>query len=251
MRSQSWVLRSPINDFLAVDPAELRVSPESVARYFGGNRYRATGRTRERIDAGIQEALALAAPMALIGLHAIRRAEPPGRIRLKSGPVLDLPSCGETAGAGWLAAGVATLGPGLETHCRTFAARGEIYRATLLDAVGVALLASLAAVCEDRLEVLARSRGLHAGRRMAPGTGGLPLSRQQALFSMVGADRIGVRLNDDLVMEPVKSISFFSLFRTAPDAAIGHSKCAGCGMDGCGFRKSPGTPQAQTNMALA
>lgn len=237
-------MRSPTDDFLAVDPSGLRVSPESVARYFGGNRYRVTDRTRERIAAGIREAMALAVPVAVIGLHAVHRADASGRIRLKSGPVLDLPSCGETAGAGWLSAGVATLGPGLEAHCRTLAARGEIYRAALLDAVGVALLASLAAACGERLESLARSRGLHAGRRLAPGTGGLPLSRQQALFSLVDAERIGVRLSADLVMEPVKSISFFSLFRTAPDAAIGRSKCSGCGMDGCGFREIPEMPHA-------
>lgn len=244
-------MRSPTDDFLAVDPAGLGVSPESVARCFGGNRYRATGRTRERIAAGIREALALAAPVAIFGLHAVHRAETPGRIRLKSGPTLDLPSCGETDGAGWLAAGVATLGPALEAHCRTLSARGEIYRATLLDAAGTTLLTSLAAACGERLESLARSRGLHAGRRLAPGTGGLPLSRQQALFSLADAERIGVRLSADLVMEPVKSISFFSLFRTAPDAAMGPSKCAGCGMSGCGFREFPGAPQAPADAALA
>uniref|UniRef100_UPI00359353C6 hypothetical protein n=1 Tax=Desulfococcus sp. TaxID=2025834 RepID=UPI00359353C6 len=136
-----------------------------------------------------------------------------------------------------------TLGSGLDDGCRRLAARGEVYQATLLDAVGIALLDSLSDACAARLEARARSFGLHAGRRLAPGTGGIPLAHQQVLFTLVDAGRIGVHLTADLMMAPVKSISFFSFFQAAREAAVGPSKCARCRMAGCGFREPAEMPQ--------
>lgn len=79
---------------------------------------------------------------------------------------------------------------------------------------------------------------------MAPGTARLPLSHQKVLFTLVNAGLIGVRLNSDLMMAPVKSISFFSFFQAARETAFERSKCARCGMAGCGFRALPEMPQA-------
>jgi hypothetical protein len=216
-----------------------------VGRYFGGSRYRITDRSRERIEAGIRDALALVTPMAVFAVHAIERSGEPGGIRLENGVTLDLPCCGDPAGARFLSAGVATLGSGLDDGCRRLAAQGAVYQATLLDAVGIALLDALGDACAARIEARARALGLHAGRRMAPGTAGLPLSHQKVLFTLVNAGLIGVRLNSDLMMAPVKSISFFSFCQAARETAFERSKCARCGMPGCGFRERPEMPWTQ------
>ncbi|WP_373499822.1 hypothetical protein, partial [Desulfococcus sp.] len=97
----------PTDDILEVDPADFRVSLESVGRYFGGSRYRITDRSRGRIEAGIQDARALVTPMAVFAVHAVERTGASGAIRLESGVALDLPCCGDPAGARWLSAGVA------------------------------------------------------------------------------------------------------------------------------------------------
>jgi hypothetical protein len=249
MRSRSWALNSPTSRVIHFDPADFRVSAESVGRYFGGSRYRLSDRARARISAGIDDALALAEPLAAVDVHPLEGMQETRTIRLKSAVPIELPCRRPHPGARYLSGVVATLGPGLDAACRRLAACGAFYQSTLLDAVGIALLDALACACTARLEDRARILGLHAGRRISPGTGGVSLDHQRTMFALVDADTIGVRLNADLVMTPIKSISFFSFFQTAREAADGRSKCARCGMAGCGFREIPEMPYTQENVS--
>lgn len=239
----------PTSSAVHFDPADFRISAEAVGRYFGGSRYRLTDRSRMRIEKGIRDAAAVTQPSAAFAIHPLEGGtQEAGAIRLSSGGVIELPCLGPHPGSRYLSGAVTTLGPSLDAACRRLAAEGAVYQSTLLDAVGTVILDALADACAARLEDRARGLGLHAGRRISPGTGGLSLNHQKALFELVDADSIGVRLNSDLVMTPIKSMSFFSFFQTTLTAAAGHPKCARCDMAGCEFREVPLFRHARENI---
>lgn len=237
----------PTNSVFHFDPADFRISAEAVSRYFGGSRYRLTDRSRMRIEKGIREAAAAAQPSAVFAVHPIDGTQEAGTIRLSSGGEIEVPCLGPHPGSRYLSGTVATLGPGLDAACRRLAAEGAIYQSTLLDAAGTVILDALADACAAWLDDRARGLGLHAGRRMSPGTGGLSLTHQKTLFALVDADSIGVRLNSDLVMTPIKSMSFFSVFQTTLTAADGRPKCTRCDMADCEFREVPISRHARDN----
>ncbi len=220
-------------------PTDLVVRPGQVARYFGGARYAPDPQTRERIAEAISKGGGLIRPAAALSLHRIRETTPGGDIVLAGGPVL-------AGGAGlcgpqsvYLAAVVGTLGPQLEEHCRELASRGDIYAATLMDAVGVALLDELGEKIHRDLTRRASDRGLCCGCRLGPGLNGFPVEAQHLIFQLADAAAIGVTLNDSLVMTPVKSISFLTPLGPGPGRPPG-AKCRDCRLKNCQFRQRTG-----------
>lgn len=135
-----------------------------------------------------------------------------------------------------IAVAIGTLGGGLEDRCRALARRREIYQATLLDAVGSAMVDILGVWLWLVLVEQAKGRGLFLGRRFSPGLDGYPLDRQQLLFHLLSNGTAGVRLNPAWVMEPVKSISFFGLLATVENGDPHLDKCQACRMAHCQYR---------------
>jgi cobalamin-dependent methionine synthase I len=221
---------------LNINPDDLQVSARQVARCFGGSRYRITARVGRHIEAALKTARGLTAPAAVVGLYPVKTITPDGRIGLDDGHHVRLSCSAGRAKVKTLAAAVATLGMQLEQTSRHRAANGEIYESTLLDAVGTCLLEALADVCRQRLADEARQRKTFMGARMAPGLNGCDLAQQEILIRLAGADSIGVWLNPDYVMTPVKSISMFTLFTLEPTHPGDGHKCRHCDLQHCQFR---------------
>ena len=217
-------------------PSDARI--ESVARYFGGNGYRADAATTKRIQHSITAASQLVAPMGTYTLFPIACLIPASAIILENGVRLPLPECFIDSGATIVAAVIGTLGERLENHCRQLAGSGKIYEATLLDAVGTTFLD----LVNDRLCTalidIGRKIGLSGGDRFSPGIDGYPLDRQSQLFRMADAASVGVVLNSSFIMEPAKSISFFMILTKTPHRNSGKDKCSICRLPHCQYRKT-------------
>lgn len=145
---------------------------------------------------------------------------------------------GASSGGGpvYLAASLGTLGPGLETRSRELSEQGHLFQATLLDAVGTAMLDHLGRILRLDLERQARDRELFLGPRFSPGLDGYPMEPQALLCRLTQAEDLGVSLNQALIMEPVKSISFFSLISLTPGRPASGNKCRECTFASCQFR---------------
>lgn len=229
-------LPSTHRDIVHYAPSDLAVRPGQVARYFGGARYAPDPHTRERIAAAASEGLGLIRPAAAVGLHPIVETTPGGDITLADGATL----VGGAALCGpqniCLAAVVGTLGPQLETRCRELSRRGDLYEATLLDAVGVAFLDRLGEALHRETARRAAALGLFCGCRLGPGLNGFPVETQRLIFALTEAGAIGVALNDSMVMTPVKSISFLTPLGPAP-VRPAVAKCEACELKNCQFRQ--------------
>lgn len=217
-------------------PETLALRPEQVARYAGGRGYVMDQSAKIEVSAAIEEANSLMAPVFIQAFHPVASFRENGCILLENGVSMQAPAQLNYSSARLIAATVCTIGSALELASRRSSEEGDPLRALYLDAAGVAALEMLSEAAHDAVADYANSRGLSAGCRFAPGYMGLAMSFQAALFRLVETERIGVRLNDSMVMHPAKSLSFFTLLSEGRGVKRKVSKCRLCGAKECRFR---------------
>lgn len=160
-------------------------------------------------------------------------------INLENGLVLHNPD-GVKAwqNADHLVAVVCTIGPVLGQRVSELSAQGANTAALVLDSIGSAAVESVAdhvnrCICQG-----AAQRGMKAGSRLSPGYGAWPLEDQRVIFAMVPAERIGVHLNEQGIMIPMKSISFCLGMGRNLEAPKGLHPCQYCNLKNCQYRKA-------------
>lgn len=104
-------------------------------------------------------------------------------------------------------------------------------KALLLQAIGAERIEAL---CDTFCGSLAKETDLQTRPRFSPGYGDLALAEQKKIFSVLDCEkRIGLFLNDSLLMSPSKSVTaFMGLSRTG----IKSSKCSTCDQTDCAYR---------------
>lgn len=111
------------------------------------------------------------------------------------------------AGASRLILALCTIGPGLEQRVAELMAT-DMTRAITLDGAGTAAVGEVSRLVKERIIANVESAGLRAGMKANPGQEGWPIEQQRTLFSLLPAERIGVRLTESCLMLPRKSVSF-------------------------------------------
>ncbi len=96
------------------------------------------------------------------------------------------------------------------------------------------------ALCDTFCAQLAENyaaHGLHAKLRYSPGYGDLPLEAQRELFRVLECEkRIGLYLNESLLMSPSKSVTAIVGLGTAAETCE-RGGCRECSKTDCGFRR--------------
>jgi len=217
-------------------PTQLTVTESEVARYAGGSRYRPDAKLEAEIADILSMAAGLVTPGAAYGFHRIRQVLDEDAIRLEGGIKVKLPVSGRWDETQYLAAVVITIGKALEEEVKVLHAGGDWVRALFLDAAGVALLKSLDSKMVERLRKQVEKLGLHLACRMGPGLNDVPLELQRQLFRLVDPSALGVHINDQLVMMPAKSVSFFARLAQRPVQAGSAFNCRRCELKSCIYR---------------
>jgi hypothetical protein len=199
------------------------IDPAEVLRFLG-SKGRAKPAPGERWEEIVREAIRAASPLI----------EPKGVYAYAAGRELR----GSTIFAHLerMAFCISTIGPAIEAEVTRLAAAGELLRAVVLDAIG-SVAAEAAAEHIDRLiaaEVAAE--GLKTSCRASPGYGDWDVREQSALFALLPAERIGVRLGETFMMTPRKSISFAIDVAREPARLRSESSCGNCGRTDCLYR---------------
>ncbi len=100
-----------------------------------------------------------------------------------------------------------TLGPALDEKVAELSDSDDLTRAFLLNAYGAeaaeALMSSLNRVITD----WAKERNRETTRRFSPGYGDWHISAQKELLRLLQAEKIGIRLTEQFMMLPEKSVS--------------------------------------------
>ncbi len=174
----------------------------------------------------LEEAQSLLAPAALYTLLPVRAVEHE-QILLDGGAVFAGPLAARAlAGAAELAVVVCTIGSALEERSAALFAAGQPLQGLAMDGAGTAAVGQLAGKVGVRICDEATARGLSVGMRASPGQEGWPITQQRALFDLLPAETIGVRLTDSCLMLPRKSVSF--VFGLGPDIRADAVPCDFC-----------------------
>lgn len=106
-------------------------------------------------------------------------------------------------------------------------------KALMFQAIGAERIEALCDVfCED----VKREHNLHTRPRFSPGYGDLPLSAQKDIFAMLDCSkRIGLTLNDSLLMSPSKSVTAF-VGLSEDEIKEKENKCSLCDKKDCSYR---------------
>lgn len=136
--------------------------------------------------------------------------------------------------------GLGSIGPDLEAREHELSEAGEMLDALLLDAYGSAAAEAAADAVNLLLCQRAQERGYTLPPRISPGYGAWDIQGQRTLLPLVGAEALGVRLTEGLMMVPRKSVSFAARFsEQAGHAGIARRRCATCDLTSCAYRREP------------
>lgn len=102
---------------------------------------------------------------------------------------------------------VCTIGKDLAGRVNGYVKRGEIARATVLDAVGSEAAEALAGYVDDMIKSKARSEGYATVIRFSPGYGDWTIFDQSRLLKILKAHKIGVKATKSYIMVPEKSVT--------------------------------------------
>jgi hypothetical protein len=152
---------------------------------------------------------------------------------LKVGPKVDL-----LAPASLAVIAVCTIGPLLENRARELHEIGQDLLAFMLDSFGVMALGAVGEALRCMVEEQASASGWGVGPALSPGSlVGWPVQGQRDLCALLPLDKIGVRLNDQCVLEPHKSSSMvIGLGPNYPSSHVG-SVCSYCSLAGSCWRR--------------
>ena len=130
----------------------------------------------------------------------------------------------------------ATVGIGLD---RLIARYGKTApaKALLLQAIGAERVEALCNAFFQKIKQETAPEGLHTTSRFSPGYGDLPLELQRDIFHALNCSgKIGLTLNDSLIMSPSKSVTaIIGIGNLCRDAAAG---CRSCTKTDCIHRRS-------------
>ena len=215
---------------------ELIVSPEQVARYAGGTRYRMDASQAKLVHTILARAYELVEPAFVYRAHEVAGFLEGGSVKLHNGAIFPVPTGEQDFGMKALAFCICTIGGRLEEATKASLSAGDLLGSLYLDAAGVAFLEALSTKAYEVLQEQADEHLFRAGCRFGPGYGGVDISYQERLFELVDAPMIRVRLNESCVMSPAKSLSFVTIWTSSPGPQRSRYKCTSCTLTHCPYR---------------
>jgi len=138
------------------------------------------------------------------------------RLTLENGAVLESADLARLAtGAKALVAMAATVGEELDALAEEYNAQGETFAMTVADAVGSTAAEELIGLVWRDARDEAEEEGDVVTRRISPGYGDFPLQAQATLLKISSGDGLGIRLTENFMMVPRKSVTAVAAVKPA------------------------------------
>ncbi len=155
----------------------------------------------------IEEGYSLIAPKASYKIFDIEKSK--GGIKLLGTgfTIKSLLLAKHLKGANKIALFACTIGSELPNRVNEYVVKGEIARATVLDAVGSESAEALAQKVDDLIKEKARREGYSTLRRFSPGYGDWTIFDQAKILKILKAKELGIRLTKSCIMVPEKSVT--------------------------------------------
>ena len=224
----------------AVDAVEEAVDRDEVLRYLGYPIDAApSGPIQRDLDRWIEAAAERAAPRAVYVVAPVAQIDRRS-LRLETPQQVDpfAGAIGEFLGVSrYVAAFVATAGPGVEELASERMRDGDALAAMIVNAVGAERAEAAESVVIERLRERDRGEGLAPTLPYSPVYCGMALTEQRKLFALLGDDTAGVTLTVDCLMRPLKSVSGLIGLGPADEVEAHGSPCDRCELHSCAMRR--------------
>lgn len=113
----------------------------------------------------------------------------------------------------------------------------DVSKAVFMQAIGAERIEALCDLFCARLKEIKKKQGMFLKPRFSAGYGDLPIELQKDIFRVLDCNRkIGVTLNESLLMSPSKSVTAIVGLSSSDTAAV-NSGCSNCSNTDCTFRK--------------
>lgn len=168
---------------------------------------------RGDFETAYARAVAALEPRASYGRYRIRSVAA-GTLALAAGASFASADAASLAtGAEALAVMAATVGGGLEEEAAAYEASGDTFMMTVVDAAGSVAAEELMAALHRRVGEEAERAGEIATKRISPGYGDFDLASQPAVLALAGGADLGIRLTENFMMVPRKSVTAIAALR--------------------------------------
>ncbi len=226
-----------LSDVERLENIDLKVEPRAIL-YIQGY----TGKREpkpaviELAERAAEEALALSEPQAIYREVPIAEVNTDyllleGGFRLNTGERIN----GWWKGSKSLSIAVCTIGERIEDRVSQYFAKGEHASAMNLDIAGSVALGALGNRVHQHICHTAKQAGLEMGPFLNPGYREWSITDQKEIFRIMPADSIGVKLNEQCMMIPKKSLTYCAGVGVN-EVQESFNRCRHCGVPKCPYR---------------
>jgi hypothetical protein len=217
---------------------EVQVDPQLILAVHGYNENRKPNQViRDVVEKASAEAQNLVDPGALYQEFPIAQLTADS-VTIEGGTCF---SIGSEVGSLWqgsktLGIALYTIGGRLEDRVTELLANGEHTEALNLDIAGTVALGIVGARVQYYACERLAAHGLETGPWLNPGYLDWPLTDQRLIFDLVPAAAVNVRLNDQCMMVPKKSVTVCAGIG-AGQSRDSFNRCLHCGVAKCPYRR--------------
>jgi len=220
-----------------LDDIHVNIDREDVLRLQGWRGRRPRRNIEDMLTSQIEEGFRLIQPKSIYTRVGIRQLRDEC-IELNNGFILRMANSAQVwGGAECLGIAICTIDSTLERRVSELFAEGEYPMAVMLDSVGSVAVEGVVDYVNAHFCQLAADMNMGTGPRLSPGYGEWELTDQQVIFEILPGAEIGVRINEDCIMLPQKSVSFCVGMGREMVTMHGGNRCEQCGMEDCAYRK--------------
>lgn len=189
-----------------VDKFDFKITATDVLKGQGIDPERASDRLVNTAESILAEANSLIEPAAMYTVLEVNNFEH-RRIDFEGGSFEGSLVGKAFAGAEHFYLAVCTIGETLEKKVEEMMNDNPVAGITL-DGAGIAAVSCVSKTVEDIISKDACELKLSLGMRAQPGQEGWPIEQQRQVFSILPAEKIGMKLTESCLMLPRKSVSF-------------------------------------------
>lgn len=131
---------------------------------------------------------------------------------------------------------ISTIGRKYDEAINELKNKNQILKLFMYDAIGKSVIDSMILNFRIKMSEVASEEGKGISKSFLPGLNGWNLDAQEVVFSLIDAKKIGVELNESLIMIPAKSSSEVFGIGSGYETRNVRNKCQLCDLKNCMFR---------------
>jgi uncharacterized 2Fe-2S/4Fe-4S cluster protein (DUF4445 family) len=215
----------------------VNIEKKLVLKYLGYKNDKVPEEIMDKIDKAIDDAYKFIKPKIVYDRYNVFYDEKDNKLILPNGDDFSEDYIvNHLKNAEYLVFAVITLGSSIEEKISQYFSSGDIMKGMIYDAISNSALDYLSRSLWKDLAGEAESQGKGITQSFCPGDSRWNIKDQEKIFNLLDAKSIGVSLNDDFMMKPLKSLSIVYGAGKNIKTSLADHDCSQCDLKNCSLR---------------